>query len=123
MALQKGARLLTPFAGCGIDLPRSGGGARNALTPGYCLSRLRREIHLSTLQAGGGVPPVGGAGGCPPASGSCRGRGGRSVWPALVPSARAARSFAYLFLIIASRLAIFMVPGPCASCVVAVAAR
>ena len=22
---------------------RSGGGARNALTPGYCLSRLRRE--------------------------------------------------------------------------------
>src|SRR5258707_13524766 len=106
MALQKGARLLTPFAGCGIDLPRSGGGARNALTPGYCLSRLRREIHLSTLQAGGGVPPVVGAGGCPPASGSCRRRGARSVWLALVHFARAGRSFADLFRIIAIRLPI-----------------
>src|SRR5258705_10497522 len=118
MALQKGARLLTPFAGCGIDLPRSGGGARNALTPGYCLSRLRREIHLSALQAGGGVPPVVGAGGCSPAAGFGPRRRGRSGWVAAGPLTLAPGYFRILFPHNRPTLLLFSAPPSHGQCMV-----
>jgi hypothetical protein len=43
----KGCQTSDTLSGCEIVFSCSGGGARNALTPGYCLSRLRREIILA----------------------------------------------------------------------------
>ena len=42
---------LTPSGSRLILIPGSGGGARNALTPGYCLSRLWREEVNCSLTA------------------------------------------------------------------------